>query len=336
MSIIKPFLSTLKYIIFFGLALALLFLAFRNQDPSELFNELVKVDFVWVAASMIFGALAIVSRGIRWLTLIDSLGHRSSKTNSIYAVAIGYFSNIAIPRAGEITRCTSLHQTEKIPIDKLFGTIILERIIDLLILIILIGITFILKFHYIRDFFFSVFNNIDQQELSNIFLILLIIIVLLLLLFFIFKHQIKSLYIYDKVKQFFIGLSDGIKSLSHVKNKVHFFGHTVFIWLMYFAMTYICFFCIPATSNLSLSDGLFIMVIGGIGMIIPTPGGFGSYHFAVQNGLMLLGINEGILYSNTDPGLLFATTVHSAQTLMTLIFGSVSLFLLFIRKNRTT
>ena len=78
------------------------------------------------------------------------------------------------------------------------------------------------------------------------------------------------------------------------------------------------------------------MVIGGIGMVIPTPGGFGSYHFVVQKGLMLLGINEGILYSNTDPGLLFATTVHSAQTLMTLIFGSVSLFLLFIRKNRNT
>ena len=336
MSIIKSFLSTLKYTVFFGLAVVLLFLAFRNQDPSALFNELVKVDFTWVAASMIFGALAIFSRGIRWLTLIDSLGYHSSKTNSIYAVAIGYFSNIAIPRAGEITRCTSLHQTEKIPVDKLFGTIILERIIDLLILIILIGITFILKFHYIRDFFFAAFNNIDQQELSNIFLILLIIIVLLLLLFFVFKNQIKSLYIYDKVKKFFIGLSDGIKSLSYVKNKVHFFGHTVFIWLMYFAMTYICFFCIPATSNLSLSDGLFIMVIGGIGMVIPTPGGFGSYHFAVQNGLMLLGINEGILYSNTDPGLLFATTVHSAQTLMTLIFGSVSLFLLFIRKNRTT
>ena len=93
MSITKSFLSTLKYIVFFCLALALLFLAFRNQDPSELFNELVKVDFVWVLASMIFGALAIVSRGIRWLTLIDSLGYRSSKTNSIYAVAIGYFSN---------------------------------------------------------------------------------------------------------------------------------------------------------------------------------------------------------------------------------------------------
>ncbi|MEE2931315.1 MAG: lysylphosphatidylglycerol synthase transmembrane domain-containing protein [Bacteroidota bacterium] len=336
MSIIKPFLNALKYIVFFALALTLLFLAFRNQDPSELFNELLKVDFVWVVVSMIFGALAIVSRGVRWLILIDSLGYTSSKANSIYSVAIGYFSNIAIPRAGEITRCTSLNQTEKIPVDKLFGTIILERIIDFFILIILIGITFILKFHYIRDFFFTTFNNIDQKELNNIFLVLFMIIVLSLLLFFVFKTRIRSLYLYDKVKQFFIGISDGIKSLSYVKNKVHFFGHTVFIWLMYFAMTYICFFCIPATSNLSLSDGLFIMVIGGIGMVIPTPGGFGSYHFAVKNGLMLLGINEGIFYSNTDPGLLFATTVHSAQTLMTLIFGSVSLFLLFIRKNRNT
>ena len=100
-------------------------------------------------------------------------------------------------------------------------------------------------------------------------------------------------------------------------------------------MTYVCFFCIPETSHLSIADGLFITVIGGIGMIIPTPGGFGSYHLIVQYGLILLGLS--ILPSssmNTDPTLLFATTVHSAQTLMVLIFGSVSLFLLFIQKKK--
>lgn len=335
MNRIKPFISSLRYIFFFCLGLGLLLLAFRNQDPSELFSELLKVEFIWVVISMIFGALAIVSRAIRWLNLIESLGYSSSKANSIYAVAIGYLSNIAIPRAGEITRCTSLNQTEKVPIDKLFGTIILERIIDLLILIGIIGVTFILKFNYIREFFLSAFNNFNQQELINIILIILCTIILLSLSFLAFKNQIKSFSIYDRIRQFFIGFKDGVKSFSQVKNKFNFWAHTVFIWVMYFAMTYVCFFCIPATSQLSLSDGLFIMVIGGIGMVIPTPGGFGSYHLAVQSGLMLLGIREDTLHINTDIGLLFATTVHSAQTLMTLVFGSVSLFLLVIHKKRT-
>ena len=127
-------LKWLKYVVFALLSIGLLYLAFRNQNPKTLINELKNVDYSWVWLSVLFGAIAIISRAYRWIIILNSLGFKASKSNSIYAVAIGYFTNIAIPRAGEITRCTSLNQTENIPVNQLFGTIILERTIDLLLL----------------------------------------------------------------------------------------------------------------------------------------------------------------------------------------------------------
>ena len=120
-----------KYIFFLLLGVGLTYLAFKNQDPKTLIAQLKDVNYFWILASILFGFIAIVSRGLRWVILLKNLNFSIGKLNSIYAVAIGYFTNIAVPRAGEITRCTSLNQTEDVPIDKLFGTIILERAIHL-------------------------------------------------------------------------------------------------------------------------------------------------------------------------------------------------------------
>ena len=132
----------LKYILFFGIGVLLLFLAFKNQNPSELISQLKNVNYTWVLLSMAFGFIAIISRGIRWVILLKNMNYKSSTLNSIYSVAIGYFTNLAIPRAGEVTRCTSLSEVEKIPFNKLFGTIILERTIDFLILTFLIPVSY--------------------------------------------------------------------------------------------------------------------------------------------------------------------------------------------------
>ena len=135
-----------KYIFFLFLGIGLAYLAFKNQDPKTLISQLKDVNYFWVLASIAFGFIAIVSRGLRWVILLKNLNYSIGRLNSIYAVAIGYFTNIAVPRAGEITRCTSLNQTENIPIDKLFGTIILERAIDFIFLISLSLLVLILKF----------------------------------------------------------------------------------------------------------------------------------------------------------------------------------------------
>ena len=149
----KVILKVLKYIASLGLAFGILYLLFKNQDPVRLVEEIQKVDGKWVVLSMIFGGWAYISRGLRWIVLIDALGYKSSKLHSIAAVSVGYFTNMFIPRAGEISRCTALNQTDKIPVDKLFGTILVERVLDLIFLIFLISLIITLKFNDIFNFY---------------------------------------------------------------------------------------------------------------------------------------------------------------------------------------
>lgn len=320
-----------KNLFFLSVGFLLLFLVFKDyiyddQKRSEILKGFYEIDFSWVILSIIFGLIAIVSRGLRWLILLDSLGYKSKKSNSIYSVAIGYLSNTVIPRSGELTRCTSLNQKENIPLNKLLGTVILERIIDLIILILLLAIGFIIKFNVFVEFFSSISEKSGESVMLKLFFWLAIVLLLFIFLFIFFGKKIKNLDVYIKIAGFFQGFKDGLTSIKKIKNKTAFWAHTFSIWLMYFLMTYICFFCISATANLSVADGIFIMVVGGLGMVFPSPGGIGSYHFLVIAGLSLLQVDR----ISAD---LFATTVHSAQTLMVLAFGLVSLLLLFISKK---
>ena len=316
----------IKYILFFGIGVLLMFLAFKNQNPQELIEQLKTVDYLWVWLSMLFGFLAFISRGLRWIILLENLGYRAKPLNSIYAVSIGYFTNLAIPRAGEVTRCTSLSQSEKIPVNKLFGTIILERTIDFIILVSLISFTFLVEFDAFSQFFTNLFAD-GEEAPSNLEFFAIAIFSTLLMLFLVFKNKLKQTAIYQKIAGFLQGVADGFKSIKGIQNKWAFWGHTLFIWLMYYLMTYVCFFAIESTQLLSPIDGLFIMVVGGLGMVAPVKGGIGAYHLVVKIGLMILGISA-------DAALLFATVVHTCQTLMTLFVGSISLLMLFLSKRK--
>ena len=316
----------IKYILFFGIGVLLLFLAFNNQNPQELIKQLKTVDYLWVWLSMLFGFLAIISRGLRWIILLENLGYQAKSFNSICAVSIGYFTNLAIPRAGELTRCTSLNQVENIPVNKLFGTIILERTIDFVILVSLICFTFFVEFDTFSEFFANLFAD-EENATNNLVFFVIIVLSTLLILFLVFKNKLKQTAIYQKLAGFLNGVLDGFKSIKGVQKKWTFWGHTLFIWLMYFLMTYVCFFAIESTQLLSPIDGLFIMVIGGLGMVAPVQGGIGAYHLVVKIGLMILGISA-------DAALLFATVVHTCQTLMTLFVGSISLLMLFLSKRK--
>jgi len=332
----KVLLKVLKYIASLGLAFGILYLLFKNQDPVRLVEEIQKVDGKWVVLSMIFGGWAYVSRGLRWIVLIDALGYKSSKWNSISAVSVGYFTNMFIPRAGEISRCTVLNQTDKIPVDKLFGTILVERVLDFIFLLFLILLTIALKFNDIFNFY-NALQTQQTESTGNSNLLLLIAIIVVLVMSFIFlKKWLKKSSFYDKVLGFIEGLKEGFKSIKNMKRKNAFWFHTFSIWIMYFLMTYVCFFAIEETSHLTISDGLFLLVLGGIGMVIPTPGGIGSYHAIVMIGLSVLGVGKVYLGEDGDPAnpaLLFPTIVHASQTLVAIIMGSVGMILLFINKK---
>jgi len=327
----------LKYITSLGFAIGILYLLFKNQDPVQLVEEIQKVDGKWVVLSMVFGGWAYVSRGLRWIVLIDALGYSSTKLNSVAAVSVGYFTNMFIPRAGEISRCTALNQIEKVPVNKLFGTILIERVIDLIFLFSLIFLTFILKFNDIFKFYITLQAQQTEGDTDNKLLILSVVLLIVGILFFFLKKWLKNSKFYEKVIAFIDGLKEGFKSIKKMKNKSAFWFHTFSIWIMYFLMTYICFFCMEETSHLTAGDGLFLLVLGGIGMIIPTPGGVGSYHAIMMIGLSVLGVGTVYLGKGgdpTNPALIFPTIVHVAQTLVAIIMGSLSLIVLFLSKKK--
>lgn len=334
----KVLLKVLKYIASLGFAFGLLFLLFKNQDPIKLVEEIQKVDGKWVVLSMIFGGWAYVNRGLRWIVLIDALGYKASKLNSVSAVSVGYFTNMFIPRAGEISRCTALNQTDKIPVDKLFGTILIERVIDFVFLFSLIFLTVALKFNDIFNFYTALQAQQTESTTSSNSLLILVGIILVGIIAFIFlKKWLKKSSFYDKIIAFIDGLKEGFKSINNMKRKRAFWFHTFSIWIMYFLMTYICFYAMEETSHLAASDGLFLLVLGGIGMVIPTPGGVGSYHAIVMIGLSVLGV--GTIYLGeggdpTNPALLFPTIVHVAQTLVAIIMGSIGVLILFLSKKK--
>ncbi len=321
------FFKILKYLLFLLIAYALLSLAFKNQNPEELLQQLLAVNYSWVIISMIFGLLTMISRSYRWLILLDSLNYKSNIKNSVCAVGIGYLTNIIIPRAGEITRCTTLSKIEKIPFDKLFGTIVLERIIDLLILFTLSIITLIVHFNHFTEFLTSVIILNSEKNLTKLFLIFLFIMFSFFLIIILFRKKIKASTLYTKISNFLNGFKEGVNSIKSMKKSLNFWIHTAFIWILYFLMTYVCFFSIEETASLNLTDGLLIMIIGGLGMVVPTQGGIGSYHLAVKIGLVGLGISA-------SSSLLYAFTVHTGQLIITLFFGTLSLLLLFNLKKK--
>jgi uncharacterized protein (TIRG00374 family) len=333
----KVLLKIVKYIASLGFAFGILYLLFKNQDPVKLVEEIQKVDGKWVVLSMIFGGWAYVSRGLRWIVLIDALGYKSSKLNSISAVSVGYFTNMFIPRAGEISRCTALNQVEKIPVDKLFGTILIERVIDFIFLFGLMFATILLKFNDIFKFYTTLKAQHTENAGNNNILLIVVVIFSLIMAFIFLKKWLKKSKFYDKILDFIEGLKEGFKSIKNIKRKTAFWFHTFSIWIMYFLMTYICFFSMQETSHLTAGDGLFLLVLGGIGMVIPTPGGIGSYHAIVMIGLSVLGV--GTIYLGeggdpTNPALLFPSIVHVAQTLVAIIMGSIGLLILFVSKKK--
>ena len=158
------------------------------------------------------------------------------------------------------------------------------------------------------------------------------------ILIYLFQDKIKRVPFYNKAKQFIEGLKEGFKSIKKIKNKNSFWLHTFSIWIMYFLMTFICFQCIEETSHLTMSDGLFLLFLGGIGMAVPTPGGIGSYHLMVMIGLVALQIPNGFVsiekYNEYNPAMLFPIIIWFTQSFVAMIMGSTGLLILFMNKKK--
>ncbi len=319
----KPKLqSILKYLIFLGIGATLFYLAFRNTEFEKLMYDLKRARYEFVIASMIMGYLAFVSRGLRWKYLIKPMGYNVHNWNAINSITVGYFINSAIPRAGELARCTALYQTDKVPVNRLFGTVIVERIIDLIMLALLSVLTVILEYDKLVQFFEEAFaaDTGSAEDSSGLWwkLTLASVILGFLIVLYFFRGRFKENPAYHKVREFWYGIKEGLLSFAKMENKIAFIGHTVFIWTMYFVMSYIVVFALPSTSHIDPSSGLFVVIVAALGIIAPSPGGIGTFHYFAMLGMGVIGVAA-------DDALSFATLVHSAQFIMTVIAGLIAL-----------
>lgn len=320
-------LSTLKYLFFLGIGIAILYVVFKDKDLEKMLADLQNAEYKWLVFSMIFGYAAYLFRGLRWLLLLEAMNYKTTANNATQAIAAGYFANLIFPRAGEVVRCTSLYKVTGIPVNKLFGTILLERTIDMVLLLTCICLSFLLKFKALTAFFGTVFNGAPSGEISTGKLVFIAIVIAVPLAIYIFRKQLQNSSLYQKIVGLARGVKEGFQTAFHMKQKGLFAVYTLLIWIMYLLMTYICFFSIPETMHLTLADGLYITVIGGLGMIVPVQGGLGPYHAAVTLGIVSIGLTE-------TTGATLAVLIHSAQTIMILITGIIAAIVLSFAKRK--
>lgn len=287
-------------------------------SPSELIQYFKDANYWWIALGLVFGILSHLSRAYRWKFLLEPLGYKPKFLNSTLAVLVAYLMNIFLPRAGEVTRAAVMSNYEKIPFEKGFGTIVAERIADLIMMLIIISITLLIQFDFIWELLTKDFNPVKS-------IISLLLSVGFFVGLFLYIKKGKSKFAL-KIKKFFLGLKDGVLSIFNMKNKWAFIFHTVFIWGMYVAMFWAT---IPAVNGLEVPVGgvLIGFITGGLS-IAATNGGVGLYPVAVASALALFGVDK-------ITGNAFGWIMWTAQTAMIIVFGGLAFLLLpVVNKNK--
>ena len=326
----KILLSVIKYVIIFSIGIALLWLAFRGVKLKNTIDEILQANLFWVLVSVAASFVAFVSRAIRWNMLIEPLGFKPSLSNTSAALMIGYLANLAIPRLGEVTRCGTLSRTEKVPFNSLLGTVIIERIIDVLCLLLCIVFVALTEYDLLGSFLSqNIFNPAANKLNSAINSPLVITIFAALLVIFLYFILRKKNTFSEKILSLLKGIVSGIDSVRKLKNPIAFIFHTVLIWVMYYLMSYTCFYALEATSLLNWHAAFFILVVGGMGMSAPVQGGIGAYHLLVSQGLILYGVSQ-------EHGLAFATLMHTSQILIVILLGGLSFLYLSLKKRNAT
>ncbi len=293
-----------------------IYLSYKNSTPEDrinIYKYIKNADYRFVLLSTFFGILSHVSRAIRWQYLLAPLGYRPKTINSILAVLIAYFSNLGIPRSGEILRATAINRYENIPFQKGFGTVIAERVVDLMLLMCSILLALGLQHDLIIGYLKLVNINLFQMGVS------LVIITLGFVLFR--KFFLQSTHpIIEKIKLFFQGIWEGMLSIKHMKKKGLFIAHTIFIWLMYVLMFWIIKFSIPETVDLGMEAIIPAFVVGGLS-ISASNGGIGIYPYSVSIVLIAFGVSK-------ESSLAFGWITWTCQTLMVVTFGAMAFFAL--------
>ncbi len=302
-----------------------------ENQKEEIIHSFRSADYFWVFISLLIAFISHISRAIRWQYSLNAIEITTSFWNRYLTILINYFTNLAIPRAGEITRCALMSRYEKQPFEKIFGTLIVERFIDLVMLFILISGFILFQHEIIYDFLLSKIQNKVSfvQDVSSItFLAALLSVGLLsfiLLILFVRRSNTK---IALKIKTVCKGLYEGMMTIFTMKNKEMYGFHTLIIWIAYIVMFGVCFKTLPETSNVGVATTIAGFVFGSLAMVL-TQGGLGAYPLFVMQGLSIYGITETTGYA-------LGWIIWASQTIMVILTGMIAVIILplYNQKNQ--
>lgn len=320
----KQLLNLAKIIIPLGFGIFLIWYFAQSLDEEgkrEILRSFQNANYGWILFSLVFAVLSHISRAYRWKYTLRPLGYEPKFWNSFFAVMIAYLVNLAVPRLGEFSRCGVMSKYEKIPFEKLLGTVIAERVADFIILIVMTVAVALIQLEVLGGLIEEIFTAIESKFSLTVVLALIGVLAIgaISLFYLFFSKSIKNPLIL-KVREFVAGIFQGVAAILKMKDKWAFIGHTIFIWVMYVFMFYLCFFSLPETNDVPFGGVLTAFVMGGFTVVL-TNGGIGAYPLAIVQVLSLYGISEGVAGA-------FGWIVWSAQTILLLVFGAISFALM--------
>ena len=311
----KGLQATLKIVLPLLLGGLILYWMYRGFDFRSIEHVLFhEMSWTWMLLSFPFGIMAQVFRAWRWQQTLEPIGEHPRNATSICSIFLSYAASLVVPRIGEFTRCGVLKRWDGISFAKALGTVVTERAVDSMVILLVTGATLLFQMSVFGTFFEKTGTSIDsilgRFSLTGYLVTFVCGLAVLLLLHLLLKH----LYIYNKVKATLSGIWEGIISLKDVKNIPLFLFFTLGIWGSYFLHYYLTFFCFDFTESLGLGCAMVSFVVGSIAVIVPTPNGAGPWHFAVKTMLILYGVAD-------DQALYFVLIVHTVQTMLVIFLG---------------
>ena len=319
--------NILKFLLPLALGGAILYWMYRDFNFRSIEHVLFhEMRWTWMLLSFPFGILAQVFRGLRWRQTLTPIGEHSRKSVAIYSIFLSYATSLLIPRIGEFTRCGVLKRWEGVSFPKALGTVVTERAVDTLVVLLYSGIILLLQMSTFGTFFRKtgtsfdfILNSFSPTGYMVTAICGLSVLLLLHLLF-------KRLSIYNKVKMTLSGICEGVLSLRRVSNLPLYLFFSLGIWACYFLHFYLTFFCFDFTENLGMGCALVSFVVANFAVIVPTPNGAGPWHFAIKTMLILYGVND-------EQALYFVLIVHTLQTFLVILLGIFAwLHLAFIKR----
>jgi glycosyltransferase 2 family protein len=329
----RGIIQILKFLAFLLVGLLLLWLAFKDIKLDDLGKGLSEANYLWLIPALLFATFAYISRARRWMLLIHPLGYNPSFKNSFFAMMTGYLANIALPRIGEISKCIALGKKENIPVDQLIGTVVIERTIDfvslMVILVLMIFIDGGTFGPFLMDNIYTPFHEKISQMFGATWIFWMIITLAglaILYILYIIRGRLRHIRFFAKIFETARGITHGLKTITRIEHKWEFIFHTVFIWINYTLMTWVIVFAVKSTSHLDLADGIFLLVVGGLAMTAPVQSGLGAFHYIVSMALV-------VIYGVTRvDGMVYAIISHESQLIYGIILGTYSFYALTKKK----